>query len=92
MCHTSLPRYHYSHSAAHRGAELIAKVTADAGVPRFVHVSHLNADPNSASRFYRTKFEGEQRVREAFGRDATIVRPGPLFGAEDWMLNGIACK
>ncbi|KAJ9098294.1 hypothetical protein QFC20_006003 [Naganishia adeliensis] len=72
------------------GAELIAKVAADAGVPRFVHVSHLNADPNSASRFYRTKFEGEQRVREAFGRDATIVRPGPLFGAEDWLLNGIA--
>jgi NADH dehydrogenase (ubiquinone) 1 alpha subcomplex subunit 9 len=71
---------------------LIAQVSRDAGVPRFVHVSHLNADPNSTSEFYRTKFAGEQRVREAFGRQATIVRPGPLFGAEDWMLNGIACR
>ncbi|KAJ9122774.1 hypothetical protein QFC24_004204 [Naganishia onofrii] len=72
------------------GAELIARVSRDVGVPRFVHVSHLNAAPDSPSEFYRTKFEGERRVRDAFGRDATIVRPGPLFGAEDWLLNGIA--
>ena len=71
---------------------MIAQVTRDAGVPRLVHVSHLNADPNSTSEFYRTKFEGEQRVRAAFGKEATIVRPGPLFGAEDWLLNGIACR
>ncbi|KAJ9101809.1 hypothetical protein QFC21_003148 [Naganishia friedmannii] len=73
-----------------RGAELIARVSRDVGVPRLVHVSHLNASPDSPSEFYRTKFEGERRVRDAFGRAATIVRPGPLFGAEDWLLNGIA--
>ncbi|KAJ9113892.1 hypothetical protein QFC19_000086 [Naganishia cerealis] len=74
------------------GPELIARVCREAGVPRFVHVSHLNAASDSPSAFYRTKYEGERRVRDAFGRAATIVRPGPLFGAEDWLLNGIACE
>lgn len=74
------------------GARTIASVCADVGVPRLVHVSHLNADPNSASKFYRTKYEGEKAVREAFGEEATIVRPGALFGSEDWLLNAIACE
>ncbi|BGP29887.1 Protein-lysine N-methyltransferase efm5 [Rhodotorula toruloides] len=72
------------------GARRIARIAAQNGVSRFVHVSHLNADPNSASAFYRTKFEGEQAVKEAFGSDATIVKPGWMFGHEDRLLNTLA--
>lgn len=62
---------------------------AQSNVDQLIHVSHLNANPNSSSRFYRTKYDGERAVRSAFP-DATIVRPGPMFGAEDWLLNAAA--
>jgi len=71
------------------GAKSIASVAADLDVPRLIHVSHLNADPNSESEFYRTKYEGEKAVREVFP-EATIVRPPQMFGPEDWLLNAIA--
>jgi len=58
-------------------------------VSRLIHVSHLNADPNSASAFYRTKYEGEEAVKGAFA-DATIVRPGWMYGPEDRLLNTLA--
>ena len=73
------------------GAERIARIAAQNGVSRFVHVSHLNASLDSPSVFYRTKAEGEQRVTEAFP-DATIVRPGQLFGYEDRLLNKLASE
>jgi len=73
------------------GAERIAKVASQAGVPRLVHVSHLNAATSSPSAFYRTKAEGEERVREVFP-SATIVRPGSLFGYEDKFLNNMASE
>ncbi|OXG99912.1 NADH dehydrogenase (ubiquinone) 1 alpha subcomplex 9, partial [Cryptococcus neoformans A1-35-8] len=70
-------------------AESIAQISADLGTPRLVHVSHLNANPDSPSEFYRTKFAGERAVRDAFP-EATIVRPSQMFGHEDWLLNQIA--
>ncbi|KAJ7044009.1 NADH dehydrogenase [Mycena alexandri] len=71
------------------GAEKIAAVSASCGVPRLVHVSHLNASASSPSAFYRAKAQGEARVREVFP-EATIVRPGTMFGFEDKLLNDIA--
>ncbi|KAH9851542.1 NADH dehydrogenase [Lenzites betulinus] len=71
------------------GAGAIASLAAQAGVDRFVHVSHLNAAHDSPSAFYRTKAAGEERVKEAFP-DATIVRPATMFGYEDRLLNNIA--
>ena len=67
-------------------AETIADVCARVGVPRFVHVSHLNAEFDSPSKFYHTKAIGEEVVRDAFP-DATIVRPAAMFGWEDKLLN-----
>ena len=72
-----------------RAAGLIASVAAQSNTPRFIHVSHLNANPNSPSAFYRSKYHGERAVRDAFP-EATIVRPATLFGAEDWFLNAMA--
>lgn len=72
-------------------AEAIAKISAENGVPRLVHVSHLNASLDSPSKFYHTKAEGEEAVKAAFP-DATIVRPSQMYGIEDKFLNSMACK
>lgn len=71
------------------GAAAIARIATEEGVARFVQVSHLNASPESKSRFYQTKAYGEVKVREAFP-SATIVRPSAMFGYEDRLLNNIA--
>lgn len=73
------------------GAERIARVAADVGVQRLVHVSHLNASPDSKSVLYRTKYEGEELVKSVFP-SATIVRPAAMFGYEDKLLNNMASK
>lgn len=74
-----------------KGAERIASIAADAGVSRFIHVSHLNAAENSPSAFLRSKAKGEELVKKAFD-GATIVRPGPLYGHEDRFLNQMASE
>jgi len=80
----------FDFSSVHvEGAERIAKISAECGVSRLVHVSHLNASAASKSKFYQTKAIGEDRVRAAFPT-ATIVRPGAMFGHEDKLLNNIA--
>jgi hypothetical protein len=84
------PRRNFDYAAVHiAGAERIASITAKSGVPRLVHVSHLNASHNSTSKFYQTKAEGEERVKAAFP-NATIVRPASMYGYEDKLLNNIA--
>ncbi|KXS12635.1 NAD(P)-binding protein [Gonapodya prolifera JEL478] len=64
----------------------IARLARQHGVSKFVHVSALNASENSPSQFLRTKWYGEQAVREEFP-DATIVRPATMYGAEDRFFN-----
>jgi NADH dehydrogenase (ubiquinone) 1 alpha subcomplex subunit 9 len=71
------------------GARRIANAVKKYNVSRFVHVSSYNADPNSKSGFYASKGVGEEVVREIIP-DTTIVRPGPMFGNGDRLLNNIA--
>ncbi|WFD34083.1 Protein-lysine N-methyltransferase efm5 [Malassezia cuniculi] len=71
------------------GARRIAEAAQAAGVARFIHVSHLSANPDSPSGFLRTKALGEDAVRRAFA-GATIVRPASIYGHEDRFLNKIA--
>ncbi|KAJ3517437.1 hypothetical protein NLJ89_g494 [Agrocybe chaxingu] len=71
------------------GAGRIAKIAAECGVSQFIQVSHLDASKTSPSKYYQAKAEGEELVKEAFPT-ATIVRPGPMFGYEDKLLNNIA--
>ncbi|GAC95510.1 hypothetical protein PHSY_003086 [Pseudozyma hubeiensis SY62] len=71
------------------GAQRIAQIAEAAGVGRFIHVSHLNADAESPSAFLRSKAEGEAVVKRAF-EGATIVRPGTMWGHEDRFLNQMA--
>ncbi|KAF2087165.1 putative NADH-ubiquinone oxidoreductase 39 kDa subunit [Saccharata proteae CBS 121410] len=71
------------------GAERIAEAVAKYDVDRFVHVSSYNANKNSTSEFFRTKARGEEAVRSIYP-ETTIVRPAPLFGYEDQLLNKLA--
>ncbi|XP_072810934.1 NADH dehydrogenase [ubiquinone] 1 alpha subcomplex subunit 9, mitochondrial [Vicugna pacos] len=69
--------------------QAIAQVSKEAGVERLIHVSHLNADIKSPSRYLRSKAVGEKEVRAAFP-EATIIKPSDAFGREDRFLNYFA--
>ncbi|KAL8840234.1 MAG: hypothetical protein Q9170_001441 [Blastenia crenularia] len=71
------------------GAERIAEAVAKYDIDRFVHMSSYNADKNSTSEFFRTKARAEEVVRSIFP-ETTIVRPAPVFGFEDKLLNKLA--
>ncbi|XP_074859148.1 NADH dehydrogenase [ubiquinone] 1 alpha subcomplex subunit 9, mitochondrial [Carettochelys insculpta] len=64
----------------------IAEVTREAGVEKLIHISHLNADMKSLSKYLRNKAVGEQVVREEFP-DAIIMKPSEIFGREDAFFN-----
>ncbi|XP_077453259.1 NADH dehydrogenase [ubiquinone] 1 alpha subcomplex subunit 9, mitochondrial isoform X1 [Stigmatopora argus] len=64
----------------------IAKATREAGVTKFVHMSHLNADIRSSSKYLRNKAVGETAVRDEFP-DAIIMKPSEMFGREDRFFN-----
>lgn len=74
-------------AAAH--VELARKVVAacrDAGVPRLLHMSALNAGAEGRSVYLRTKGEAEAVVRDS-GLQWTIFRPSVIFGPGDSFLN-----
>ncbi|CAM4445784.1 NADH dehydrogenase [ubiquinone] 1 alpha subcomplex subunit 9, mitochondrial isoform X1 [Caretta caretta] len=64
----------------------IAQVTREAGVEKLIHISHLNADMKSPSKYLRNKAVGERVVREEFP-DAIIMKPAEIFGREDRFFN-----
>ena len=77
-------------AAVHRdGAARIAQASAAAGVARLIHVSAIGAEPGAASRYARSKGEGEQAVKAAF-EAAVILRPSILFGPDDDFFNRFA--
>lgn len=72
-----------------QGAARIARMAAEEGVARLVHVSAIGADPDSDSEYARSKAAGEVAVREVFPA-AVILRPSIMFGAEDEFFNRFA--
>lgn len=61
----------------------IAKaVKANKNIKRFIYISAAGADPNSASRRLRTKWIGEQEVKEIYP-EVTILRPTTIFNTLD---------
>ncbi|XP_029010658.1 NADH dehydrogenase [ubiquinone] 1 alpha subcomplex subunit 9, mitochondrial [Betta splendens] len=64
----------------------IAKASREAGVTKLIHMSHLNADIRSQSKYLRNKAVGETVVREEFP-DAIIMKPSEMFGREDRFFN-----
>ena len=67
----------------------IAEAAARLGVARLIHVSAIGADAVSASKYARTKAEGEAAVAAAFP-GAAILRPSIVFGPEDNFFNRFA--
>jgi NADH dehydrogenase len=68
----------------------LARIAAKAGVSRFVQMSALGADADSAAVYARSKAAGETGVLAAFPQ-ATIIRPSIVFGPEDGFFNRFAC-
>ncbi len=58
----------------------------DGAVPRLLHMSALNADPQGPSRYLRSKGEAEALVA-ASGLQWTIFQPSIIVGREDSFLN-----
>lgn len=71
------------------GAARLARLSREAGVKRFVHLSAIGADPASDSDYARTKGEAEAAVLAAYP-DAAILRPSVIFGHEDQFFNRFA--
>lgn len=69
-------------------AQAIAEACAKRGIKRLVHMSALGAAAKGA-RYARTKYRGEQAVREALP-SGTILRPSVVFGPEDKFFNRFA--
>jgi uncharacterized protein YbjT (DUF2867 family) len=72
-----------------QGARTLAREAAAAGVVRFVLVSGIGADPESASSYIRSRGRGERAVRQEFP-GVTIVRPGAMFGPGDALFGTLA--
>ncbi|XP_022664511.1 NADH dehydrogenase [ubiquinone] 1 alpha subcomplex subunit 9, mitochondrial-like [Varroa destructor] len=70
------------------GARMIARLARESGVEKLIHFSALNAVENPkrktvrASKFYASKWEGEQAVREEFP-GAIVFRPADIYGHKD---------
>ncbi|MCE8535131.1 complex I NDUFA9 subunit family protein [Ruegeria pomeroyi] len=71
------------------GAERIARIAAEQGITRMVHVSAIGADADSDSDYSRTKALGETGVLRHMP-DAMILRPSVIFGSEDQFFNRVA--
>lgn len=79
-----------SFSAIHDdGAGRVARIAAEQGVERLVHISAIGADAEGDSDYARTKGEGEIAVKAAFP-NAVILRPSIVFGPEDGFFNRFA--
>jgi len=73
----------------HQGAARIARIAAEEGVARMVHISAIGADPESTSVYAQTKAKGERAILQAMP-DAVILRPSVIFGPEDAFFNRFA--
>jgi NADH dehydrogenase len=71
------------------GATRIARIAAEEGVGRMVHVSAIGADAEGGSLYARSKAAGEAGVLRHMP-DAVILRPSVIFGAEDQFFNRFA--
>jgi NADH dehydrogenase len=72
-----------------RTTERLIEACREIGIRRLVHMSALGARAVGATRYHRTKWEGEQAVRVS-GLDWTIFRPSIIFGPGDGLTGRLA--
>ena len=68
------------------GTRRMAREAKRAGVRRFVYVSSLGAD-GGESEYHRSKWAGEEAVREEDPPAWLIVRPGNVYGPGDEVIS-----
>jgi uncharacterized protein YbjT (DUF2867 family) len=68
------------------GAGRIARLAAELGVGRLVHISAIGAREEGPSIYSQTKAAGEKAVLESFP-GAVILRPSVIFGMQDGFFN-----
>lgn len=71
------------------GATRIARIAAETGVARMVHLSAIGADPKGPSLYAQSKGKGEAGVLKHMPQ-AVILRPSVIFGPEDQFFNRFA--
>ena len=71
------------------GAGRVARLAAQQGISRLVHISAIGADQDADSAYSRSKAQGEAAVFDHMP-DAIILRPSVVFGAEDSFFNKFA--
>src|SRR5215475_2010606 len=71
------------------GTRNLAVAAADAGVQRFVFLSHLGADRASAFPIHKSKGIAEEHIRKS-GVPHTIMRSSIIFGPEDGFTTALA--
>jgi NADH dehydrogenase len=71
------------------GATRIARIAAEEGVARMVHLSAIGADAGAASVYAQSKAAGEAGILKHMPQ-AVILRPSVIFGAEDQFFNRFA--
>jgi uncharacterized protein YbjT (DUF2867 family) len=72
-----------------QGTTNVVTAAANAGVRRFIHVSTLGAQDNSAYPYLQAKWRSEAAVRSA-PIDWTIARPSVMFGPGDGFITVLA--
>lgn len=71
------------------GATRVARIAAETGVGKMVHISAIGADAEADSAYATSKGDGEEGVL-AHMPDAVILRPSIVFGPEDEFFNRFA--
>lgn len=71
------------------GAGRVARIAAEEGAARVVHISAIGADARSPSEYARAKAAGEAAVTQGFP-GAVILRPSVVFGQDDGFFNRFA--
>jgi NADH dehydrogenase (ubiquinone) 1 alpha subcomplex subunit 9 len=82
----------FDHNTEHSNTvvpPLIARACRETKVDKLIHFSQLNAHEDHPSKILRQKGLGERLVKEQFP-EATILRPGNVYGTEDRFMNWIA--
>jgi len=70
------------------GARSAVAAAQEAGVQKFVLVSYLRTRPNIRSEYHKTKWEGEEIVKQS-GLNYTILKAGLVYGQGDHLLNNL---
>ena len=71
------------------GTRTLAQTAYDAGIDRFLFLSHVGADRASAFPIHKAKGIAEEHIRRS-GVPYTIIRSTIVFGPEDGLTNNIA--